>query len=43
MRLPQRRAFFDYLEVWYNCQRLDSTLDYASPASFERQCVLLIR
>ena len=31
-----RLALFDYLEVWYNRQRLHSALGYTSPASFER-------
>jgi putative transposase len=39
-RAQARLAIFDYLEVWYNRQRLHSSLGYASPASFERQHVL---
>ncbi len=42
-RTAPRVAIFDYLEVWYNRQRLHSALDYTSPASFERQRVLPIR
>ncbi len=42
-RATARLAIFDYLEVWYNRQRLHSALDYTNPASFERQCVLPIR
>jgi len=38
-----RAAIFEYIEVWYNRQRLHSALDYTSPASFERQRVLPIR
>jgi transposase InsO family protein len=30
-----RRAIFDYIEVFYNCQRLHSYLRYMSPAAFE--------
>src|SRR5258708_14284152 len=37
-----RVAIFDYLEVWYNPQRLHSALDYTSPAIFEPQHVLPI-
>jgi transposase InsO family protein len=32
-----RRVIFEYIEVWYNRQRLHSSLDYLSPAEFERQ------
>lgn len=35
-RAAARLAIFDYLEVWYNRQRLHSALGYTSPASFER-------
>ncbi len=35
-----RLAIFDYLEVWYNRQRLHSALGYTSPATFERQHAL---
>lgn len=30
-----RTAIFEYLEVWYNRQRLHSSLDYYSPVDFE--------
>ncbi len=30
-----RLAIFEYIEVWYNRQRLHSSLDYLSPADFE--------
>jgi len=30
-------AIFEYIEVWYNRQRLHSTLGYLSPAEFEQQ------
>ena len=30
-----RTAIFEYIEVWYNRQRLHSTLGYRSPADFE--------
>ena len=39
-RAAARLAIFDYLEVWYNRQRLHSALDYTSPARFERQHAL---
>ena len=31
-----RSAIFEYIEGWYNRQRLHSSLDYLSPAEFER-------
>lgn len=34
-RAAARLAVFDYLEVFYNRQRLHSALDYTSPAAFE--------
>jgi len=30
-------SIFEYIEVWYNRQRLHSTLGYLSPTEFERQ------
>lgn len=32
-----RRAIFRYIETWYNPHRRHSTLDYRSPAEYERQ------
>jgi transposase InsO family protein len=32
-----RRQVFDYIEVFYNRQRLHSSLGYQSPAAFEMQ------
>jgi len=32
-----RTTIFEYIEVWYNRQRLHSTLGYLSPVEFERQ------
>jgi len=32
-----RRKLFDYIEVFYNQERMHSSLDYASPAKFERK------
>jgi putative transposase len=32
-----RTTIFEYIEVWYNRQRLHSTLGYLSPADFEQQ------
>jgi putative transposase len=31
-----RTTIFEYLEVWYNRQRLHSSLDYVSPVEFEQ-------
>lgn len=36
-RAQARTAIFEYIEAWYNRQRLHSALDYLSPAGFERQ------
>ncbi|HEV2131273.1 MAG TPA: IS3 family transposase [Longimicrobiaceae bacterium] len=38
-----RRAVFDYIEVWYNRQRLHSSLGYRSPAQYEAQLTLTPR
>jgi putative transposase len=35
-RIQARTAIFEYIEGWYNGQRLHSSLDYASPVEFER-------
>jgi len=34
-RAEARLAIFEYIEVWYNRQRLHSSLDYLSPVEFE--------
>lgn len=34
-RAAARLAIFEYIEVWYNRQRLHSTLGYATPIAFE--------
>ncbi len=34
-RAAARSAIFEYIEVWYNRQRLHSTLGYASPLAYE--------
>jgi len=36
-RAQARTAIFEYIEAWYNRQRLHSALDYLSPAEFERK------
>lgn len=36
-RAQARTAIFEYIEGWYNRQRLHSTLGYLSPVEFERQ------
>ena len=34
-RTQARSAIFEYIEVWYNRQRLHSSLGYKSPMEFE--------
>jgi transposase InsO family protein len=36
-RRQARTAIFEYIEVWYNCHRLHSTLGYLSPVEFEQK------
>jgi transposase InsO family protein len=36
-RQQAREAIFEYIEVFYNRQRLHSALDYTSPSAFENQ------
>jgi transposase InsO family protein len=36
-RAEARQAIFEYIEVWYNRQRLHSSLDYLTPTEFEHQ------
>ncbi|HEV2149431.1 MAG TPA: IS3 family transposase [Longimicrobiaceae bacterium] len=42
-REEARRAIFDYIEAWYNRQRLHSSLGYKSPAEYEDQLALTPR
>ena len=35
-RAEAARAIFDYIATWYNTRRLHSTLNYQSPAAYER-------
>jgi transposase InsO family protein len=35
-RTEAATAIFDYIAAWYNTRRLHSTLDYQSPAAYER-------
>ena len=34
-----RLSIFEFIEVWYNRQRLHSSLGYLSPMEFEQQSV----
>ena len=36
-RREAQGAIFAYIATWYNTRRLHSTLDYQSPAAYERQ------
>lgn len=36
-RAEARTAVFDYIELFYNRQRIHQTLDYVSPVAYERQ------
>lgn len=36
-RAEARREIFEYIEVFYNRERLHSSLGYVSPAEYERQ------
>lgn len=38
-RATARAAIFDYIEVFYNRQRLHQTLDYVSPVRYEERRV----
>jgi len=38
-RKEARQAIFEFIEIWYNRQRLHSSLGYFSPAEFERRLV----
>jgi len=37
-REQARQMIFEYIEVFYNRQRIHSTLDYRSPVDYERDC-----
>ncbi len=39
-RTTARAAVFDYIEVFYNRQRLHQTLDYVSPVRYEESGVV---
>jgi transposase InsO family protein len=39
-RAEARKVIFEYLEVWYNRQRLHSSLGYCSPVDFEQRLSL---
>ena len=36
-RAEARRVIFEFIEVWYNRQRLHSSIDYMTPLEFERR------
>ena len=37
-RAEAKNSVFGYIEGWYNTTRMHSSLDYKSPAPFEREC-----
>jgi putative transposase len=39
-RADARAAVFSFIEIWYNRQRLHSSLDYVSPVKYEAQLML---
>ncbi len=40
-REEARMEIFEFIEIWYNCQRLHSSLGYLSPADYEAKMVAL--
>lgn len=40
-REEAKKAIFEFIEVWYNRERLHSSLGYKSPAEFERRALAL--
>lgn len=36
-RLDAQQSIFDYIERWYNNERLHSTIGYVTPAEYEQQ------
>jgi putative transposase len=38
-REEARRAIFEFIEVWYNRQRIHSSLDYKTPVEYESQSI----
>ena len=36
-RAQARTAIFEFIEAWYNRQRIHSSLDYLSPTEFEQK------
>jgi transposase InsO family protein len=42
-RAAARQAIFEWLEVWYNRQRLHSALAYQAPVAHEAQHLLLLQ
>lgn len=40
--LDAKTKLFEYIEIFYNQERMHSSLDYASPAEFERRVPVLL-
>lgn len=34
------RSIFDYIELFYNRERIHETLDYVSPVRYEERCAV---
>jgi hypothetical protein len=35
-------AIFSFIEIWYNCKRLHSYLDYMSPLEFKQKLLQFV-
>ena len=42
-REEAKKRMFEYIESWYNGERIQSSIEYMAPVEFERKCIQLIR